>query len=117
MRVGRMRLAPQAVDDPQINTCDRCEGGIVEFGDVGRVCEAADPQAESHSEAMILRKRDYRNTGNLEWTADLVRLQGGLVVMARLPQRLEDIAEAAVDLRQGLCVGKERDRSSHQSID
>ena len=44
MSVRRMRLAPQAIDDPQLDPFDRRESRIVELGDVGRIGEAADPQ-------------------------------------------------------------------------
>ena len=52
-----MRLAPEAVDDPQLDPFDRRERRLVEFGDVRRVREAADPQTESRAETMVLRER------------------------------------------------------------
>ena len=32
-----MRLAAQAIDDPQLDPGERGEGGIVEFDDIGRI--------------------------------------------------------------------------------
>ena len=82
-----MRFAPEAVDDPQLDPVDRGERRVVEFGDVGRVRKTADPQTERRAEAMVLRERNDRNPGDLEGATDLVRLQGRLVVSARLGDR------------------------------
>src|SRR6476659_2707280 len=98
-----MRLAPQAVDDPQLDAFDHGERSIVELGDVGRVSEPPDAQAKGRAETMILRERHNRNALDLERTDDLMRHQRRLVVTTRLPNRFEGIAKAATDLRQ--CLG------------
>src|SRR5271166_314125 len=97
MRVGRVRLAPEAIDDPKLDPLDRSECRVGEFGDIGRVGKTADPQTERRAEAVVLRERNYRNPGNFERTDNLVRLQGRLVEPARLLRRLEDIPEALTD--------------------
>ena len=92
-----MRLAPEAVDNPQFDAFSRGERRIVEFGDVRRVRKTADPQPEGSAEAMVLGERDDRDPGDLERASDLVRLEGRLVKVARLGRRLEDIAKAPAD--------------------
>jgi hypothetical protein len=92
-----MRLAPEAVDDPQFDPFNCGEGRIVELGDVRRVRETADPQTERRAETMVLRERNDRDPGDLERASDLVRLEGRLVKAARLWRRLEDIAKAPAD--------------------
>src|SRR5438132_13664930 len=84
VRVRGVRLAPEAVDNPQFDACSRGERRIVEFGDVRRVCKTADPQPEGRAEAMVLGERDDRDPGDLERASDLVRLEGRLVKAARL---------------------------------
>src|ERR1700730_9577998 len=107
VRVRWMRLAPEAVDNPQFDAFSRGERRIVEFGDVGRVRKTADPQPEGSAEAMVLGERDDRDPGDLERASDLVRLEGRLVKAARLERRLEHIAKAPADLAQGPRIGKD----------
>lgn len=44
MGVGRVRVAAQAIDDPQLDTLKRGERVVVEFGDIGRVGKSPDPE-------------------------------------------------------------------------
>ena len=44
MRMGRVRLTAQAVDDPQLDPVKRSERVVVEFGDVGRIGKSSDPE-------------------------------------------------------------------------
>ena len=116
MRVRRMRLAPEAVDDPQFDPFDCGERRLVEFGDVRRVRKATDPQAEGRAEAMVLRERDDWNPGDLERASDLMGYQGRFVISAGLGQGLEDIAKAPADLGQSLASAKSG-RPPHQPVD
>jgi hypothetical protein len=92
-----MRLAPEAVDDPQFDPFNCGERRVIELGDVRRVRKTADPQTEGRAEAMVLCEGDDRDPGDLESASDLVRLEGRLVKVARLGRRLEDIAKAPAD--------------------
>ena len=92
-----MRLAPEAIDDPQLDPFDRGKRRVVEFGNVGRVGKTADPQTEGRAKAMVLHERDDRNPRDFERAADLVRFEGRLVIPAGLGDRFKDIAEAAPD--------------------
>src|SRR5689334_913172 len=83
MRMRRMRLAPQAIDDPQLDPGDRGEGCVVEFVRVSRVAEAADTKTERRAEPVVLRKRHDRDPGDLERAADLVWLEGRFVEPSR----------------------------------
>src|SRR5437588_4280341 len=102
----RMRLAPEAIDDPQLDPPEGGQRRVVEFGNVGGVRKPADPQTESRAEPVVLCEWNDRNTGDLERTSDLMRLQSRFVKPARLWRRLQDIPEPPADLRQGLRIGK-----------
>src|SRR5437762_6819634 len=117
MRVRRVRVAAQAIDDPQLDAGECREGLLVEFGHVGRIGKSADTNAQCRAEPVILYERHDFDAGDLERPGDLVRYQGRLIVAARLLDRFEHIAETTADLGQRLRLGVERDRASHQPVD
>src|SRR5438045_4790028 len=96
MRVRRMRLTPEAVDDPELDPLNRRERRLVEFGDVCRVRETANPQTEGRAETMVLRERHNWNPLDLERTDNLMRHQCRFVVPPGLCDRVENIAEAGL---------------------
>ena len=47
MTVGRMRLAPHTIDNPNLDAIEHRESAFVEFSDIGRICEAPDAKTET----------------------------------------------------------------------
>src|SRR5215469_13480806 len=116
MRMGRMLLAAQAIDDPQIEPFKRCECAIVEFGHVGRIGKSSDPETQCRAKAVILRERHNTDATNLERSDDFVWNQRRLVETSRVVDRLEHIPEATADFGQSFRVGIKWYGSSHQPI-
>ncbi len=74
MAVRRVRLATQAVDNPQLDPTERRERVVVQLGDVGRIAERPDAEPQSRAEPVILRERHDRHARGGERAGDLVRL-------------------------------------------
>ena len=60
MGVARMRPLAQAVDQPDLDPGQRCERRLGQAVDVGRVGEAADPEAPARQPAVLLLERSDR---------------------------------------------------------
>src|SRR5215472_13988203 len=105
MRVCRMRLATQAVDDPHLNPSDRGKSSLVQLGNIRRIRKGSDPHPEGHIEAMVLREWHNRHTGDLERPDDCVCYKGGLVKAPRLLRSFERVSEPTLDFCQRLPIG------------
>ena len=62
--VGPVRaMAQEAADDPGVDAGQRGERRIVQADDIGRIAEAADPQAERWDAAVVLLEQPHLHAG------------------------------------------------------
>src|SRR5256885_6980908 len=69
----RVRLAAQAIDDPQFDAGERVERRVVEIDDIGRIADRADAETERLAETVALPERHDRDARNAERPVDGLR--------------------------------------------
>jgi hypothetical protein len=100
----RVRLAAQAIDDPQFDAGERRERRVIEIDDIGRIADRADAETERLAEAVALPKRHDRDARGAERPVDGLRRERRPVHGPPRRDRPEGIAKAPLDLfqRRGL---------------
>src|SRR3546814_16895781 len=95
MAVRCVRLAAEAVDDPDPNAGERREGCLAQLHDIGRIREGAEAKSQGRRIAVILDEWNDIDSGDDERAVDRLGLKHGLVEIAlgQRPPRLDSIAD------------------------